>query len=272
MVALFVRWTAKAVPISAILFVMNIVSFLFTVPIIMRFGWEDLKTKRIALISFRAVSGLCGFTFLFLAVQKISLTNALLLNNSAPLLLPIIIYFWLKTKIDRRLWISMGVGFLGICFILKPNQAILDLGAIYGVLAAVFLALGMVAVRLLSYTERHHTILFYYFLFASIIMAPIAFYNWVPFGFLELVNMFIIGALSFFGQLCFIRAFHNAKASQIGPFNYVAVIYGGILDWVFFHNVPDRYSIIGVILVCAGGISSIFFSQPPTPPVQKSTS
>jgi len=261
--ALFVRLDSPRVPISINLFVMNVIGFLCTLPVIMRYGWRDLKTERKGLIAFRAATGLIGFTFLFLSIQKISLTNALLLNNTAPLILPFIILLWLKVRIEPRLWLGIIIGFIGVCFILKPGAGLLDLGAIYGLTAGFSLAFGMVAVRLLTFTEKHHTVLFYYFFLPALVTAPFAFYAWQPIGFYDFMYLIFIGLGAFFGQLFLIKAFHYAKAAHIGPFNYVGVLYGFILDAVFFQHIPDIYSMIGAVFVIGGGVLTILFSKPP---------
>ncbi|MFZ1461182.1 MAG: DMT family transporter, partial [Ignavibacteria bacterium] len=44
---------------------------------------------------------------------------------------------------------------------------------------------------------------------------------------------------------------------KLSPFNYTVVVYTGVLDWILFNYVPDLSSIIGIILVTAGGIFAI---------------
>jgi drug/metabolite transporter (DMT)-like permease len=262
--ALLVREISPRVSTWVSLFALNLVGLILTIPVLMKSGWHDLLTNRIGLLIFRAVLGLFGFAFLFLAITKISLTNALLLNNCAPLLLPLVLRVWLKIKIDARLWISMVVGFAGICLMLKPTQTMADLGAFYGVLAALCLALAMVSVRLLSYTEKHHSILFYFFAIDTLLLLPVAIILWKPVAFIDFAAMIAIGILGFLGHLCFIKAFHFAKASHLGPFNYVVVIYGALMDAIFFKTFPGLITILGAILIIIGGILSIHFTKTPS--------
>lgn len=264
---LLVREISPRVSTWVSLFAMNLVGLLFTIPVMMQSGWHDLASKRYGLLFFRAILGLFGFGFLFIASTKISLTNALLLNNSAPLLLPLVLRFWLKIKIGKKLWWCMIIGFVGICFILKPNALILDRGAFYGVFAACCLALAMVSVRLLSYTEKHHTILFYFFSVDTLLLLPVAIVLWQPVAFMDFFFMIMIGVMGFLGHLCFIKAFHYAKSSHIAPFNYVVVIYGSIMDAIFFRTLPDFLTILGAILIILGGILTIRWTKTPTSPI-----
>ena len=64
------------------------------------------------------------------------------------------------------------------------------------------------------------------------------------------------------GQWTFVRAFHHAKASELGPFCYAAVVYAVLIDWALYKQMPALLVWIGVALVCAGGIWAIRFSSP----------
>jgi drug/metabolite transporter (DMT)-like permease len=262
-VALFIRLDSPRIPLSINLFAMNLLGFLCTLPVIFRYGWKDLKTNRKALMLFRALTGLFSFLFLFLSIGKISLTNALLLNNSAPLFLPLVCLLWLRVRIDARLWLGIILGFIGICFILKPGKSLFDIGAFYGLMGGITVSFGMLATRLLTFTERHHTVLFYYFLIPLLIITPFAIHDWQPIGFVDFLYLIFIGVGAFLGMLCMVKSFHYAKASQIGPFTYAGVIYGFIYDMLIFHHTPDLFSLIGVLLVISGGILTILLSRPP---------
>ena len=124
------------------------------------------------------------------------------------------------------------------------------------------LSIVMIAVRRLSYTDRHHSVLFYYFFIASVLCLPLSLYHWKSLNEIESIQVTAIGFLSAFGQWCFMRTFHHAKPSQLGPFCYMAVVNSGFIEWVIWGKVPDLLAWIGIALVCAGGIWSIRYSNP----------
>lgn len=256
------RFASTTVPLPTVIFFQNFVSWLIMIPWVFLHGIHSLRTQRFALIFVRSVGGLLAFAFLFMAVQRTSLVDAILLNNTAPLIVPFAVWIWLKIPINHKLWPGIIAGFLGIIFILKPGKEILDLGALYALGAALSLSIVMIAVRLLSYTERHHTVLFYYFLIASVLCLPLSLYNWKALNGIEWLEIIAIGLLSAAGQWCFMRAFHHAKPSQLGPFCYIAVVYSGLIEWALWGKVPDLFAWIGIVLVCAGGIWTIRYGQP----------
>ncbi len=265
------RFASATVSVSTVLFFQNFVSFVLILPWVFHHGIHTLKTERFGLIFFRGFTGLCTFLFLFLAVKKTTLVDAMLLNNTGPLFVPFVIWLWLKTPINHKLWPGILGGFVGIIFILRPGAEILDIGALFALGAGVCLSLIMVAVRLLSYTERSHTVLFYYFLIASLGPLPFMVAQWTsptPIVWLELIG---VGTLSVLGQWCFLRAFHHAKPSQLGPFCYSAIVYSAFIEWAIWGNIPDVWAWVGILLICLGGIWTILYSHPPAPPKKTSS-
>ncbi|HEY2809915.1 MAG TPA: hypothetical protein VGJ00_00775 [Rhabdochlamydiaceae bacterium] len=51
-----------------------------------------------------------------------------------------------------------------------------------------------------------------------------------------MVSSLAIGLLSAVGQWFFMKAFHHAKPSQLGPFCYMAVVYSGFIEWIFWEK------------------------------------
>jgi drug/metabolite transporter (DMT)-like permease len=255
------RYTIHTVHLSIVLFFQNFISFVLMCPWIWRHGWKTLKTDRLGLIFVRSIGGLAAFGFLFMAVQKTTLVDAVLLNNTGPLLLPLGAWLWMKVPIEHKLWPGIIAGFLGIILILKPGLEIFNPGALYGLGAAVCMCIVMLSVRSLAKTDRHHTILFYYFLIASLICLPWVLWNWKALNSVEWIELLAIGLLSFSGQWAFMRAFHHARPVQLGPFCYMAVVFSGLIEWILWNHIPDLLAIGGILLVCAGGIWTIRYSK-----------
>ncbi|MGL4540118.1 MAG: DMT family transporter [Candidatus Rhabdochlamydia sp.] len=257
------RFASNHVSLPVIIFFQNFISLITVLPWIFKHGWSSLRTEHMGLIIVRSLAGLLSFSFLFLAVRRISLVNAVLLNNAAPLLLPFVAWIWLKLPINHKLWPGILCGFLGVLFILKPGTEIINPGALYGLAAAVTLSVAMLTLRRLSHTDRNHTVLFYYFLFSSLICLPLSIYWWTTPNFLEWLQIIFIGIFSAAGQWSLVRAFHHANPTVLGPFCYVAVIYSGIFEWVLYGIIPDWIGLVGVFLVCLGGIWTIRFNRLP---------
>ena len=144
---------------------------------------EKLKTSRIGLVFVRTISGLLAFAFLFISAKKTTITNAILLNNTAPLFVPFIALIWRKKSLNHKLWPGIIVGLIGVGWILKPGVAPgnqfwnIEVGSLCGVLSGFCLSISMISMRVLR-TERLFTVLFYYYLFSSLFVLPFSLYEW----------------------------------------------------------------------------------------------
>jgi drug/metabolite transporter (DMT)-like permease len=256
-----VRDVNKTVPMALILCTQGIVGLLSTLPWMFKHGRDSLKSENWGLILFRSICGLLNYLCLFLAMVHTTLVDTFLLANAAPLLLPFVCWIWLKKPIQHKLWPGLIGGFIGLILILKPGSEILNAGAFYALGNALITAIVMVTLRLLSYTTRSHTVLFYYFLITILMTLPLALYlGHIPNG-IEWLELLGIALLSTLAQLFMIRSFHHASPTALGPFNYSAVVYAGALDWLLYGSKPDLFSLLGILLVICGGIWSIKQTQ-----------
>lgn len=220
--------------------------------------FRSLRTEHLKYHIIRGITGVLAFTFYVIAITKIPLVNATLLNNTTPLFIPVITLIWLKKRIDKNIWWGISTGLIGIVIILKPSVSLLlKPGDLFGLASGIILAISYVALRILTKTESFSTIIFYYSLVASVLSLPFALNNWTN----PTLLIWIYGILSgvfFMSYLYLLQyAYKLIEPVKLSPFNYTVVVYTGVLDWILFNYVPDLSSITGIILVTAGGIFAI---------------
>ena len=251
---LIARFASQRISIATILLFQNAIGLLSVLPWLKKHGFDLLRTENFGLIAFRSLISLVAIALSFFAIKEISIVNTMLLTTTSPLWIPFIVRIWRKTPINHLIWPGLICGFLGIFLILRPGKEIYQLGALLALVAGILQGFNMISLRLLSYSVRNHTVMFYYFLICSIICIPLSLFTWIQPTTTEWIEIFAMGIFFTLGQWAFVRAFHHAKASQLGFFCYSAVVYSVILDWVLYAKVPDILSWIGILLVSLGGI------------------
>ncbi len=252
---------ASGLSTAIVSFFQSFISLLLFLPWIMRHGLADLRTNQLPLQIARALAGLLSQVLYFWAVKEMTLINAVLLVNAAPLFIPLVALVWNRTPITRAVGISLFVGFVGVVLIIRPGLGLLtDPAALIALSAALFSAIALVSVNKLSGHNQPDTILFYYFFIASLATLPFAIASWSAPTPREWGLLIGVGVFMALAQLLIILAYQHATASQIAPFNYSVVIFSGLLGWIFWHNALDWISVLGIILVCVGGILSVLMS------------
>jgi len=254
-----------ATPTAAIVFFQNFISLLLFLPWVLSHGMSQIKTQHLLLHGIRGMGGLLSQALMFIAILKMPLMNTVLLSNSAPLFIPIVAYFWLREKITASTAISLAIGFLGVLLILKPGPSLLrNPAALLATAAAICSAVALVTVNRLSMTEPTYRILFYYFLTASVFTAPFLPMGWRTPSTRQWLFLLGIGLCQAGSQFLIIRAYHFAKPGRIAPFNYSVVIFSGLIGWLVWHNEPDIFALLGVLLVSGGGIFTTLNGGPNT--------
>jgi drug/metabolite transporter (DMT)-like permease len=249
---------AASVPALLTLFLQYAISFLIFVPLGLRSGRAGLRTSHFGLHAFRSLAGsFCQLLF-FVSVKSIPLMDAVLLSNSAPLFIPLVVLVWLKKGVQPLVWVSLLVGLAGIVLIIRPGpQMFRDPASLIALVAGLFSALALVATNKLAETEPPARILIYNFGISTILLIPVCVWVYRPLTGREMLLLGGVGIFYALTQYLVIAAYRFASASELSPFNYSVVVFSGLLGWWVFGSVPGATAIAGTILICAGGILSI---------------
>jgi drug/metabolite transporter (DMT)-like permease len=167
-------------------------------------------------------------------------------------------------KIEKDVWWTIILGFIGIAFILKPSELIFHSGALLGIAAGVFSAFSLVSIRILNQKQASLSrTLLYYFIVATIITFPLAIATWKSPTLLDCLCLIIIGASTIIGQILLTIAYRHGTASFLSPLSYSIVIFILLISWIIFKQKPETLSFIGTALIVFGGTFSFVLRKRP---------
>ena len=260
-----VRYSSATLPNEVIVFLRNGFGLLFLLPWLFRNGLKNIPTKRLPEQIFRAFSGLAAMYCFFYAIAHLKLAEAVLLNFSAPLFIPLIALIWLGESVPPRRILAIIIGFAGICLILKPGVMLLKPAAFIGLASAVFAALAMVTIRRMSDTEPAIRIVFYFSMISTLVSAVPLLWKWQLPALDTILVMALAGIAATMGQLLLTFSYSLSPAAQIGPYTYSTVIFAALYGWLFWSETPDILTIIGAILIGIAGIVAMQMKAAPIP-------
>lgn len=192
------------------------------------------------------------FTF---GLKTLGLAEAYTLSFVAPMVITMLSVPLLKEKVPPRHWVAIAVGLAGVVIALRPDQsAFLSLGALAVLAAAVCYALSNVLGRLISRTEPSATLLFWTTGSMALGGSLIAAAQWVPVQGAHAPVLVGLAITGFLGQLAIIEAFRHGQASAVAPFEYSALAWAVLLDWLVWSAVPDAYTLAGGAVIIASGV------------------
>lgn len=244
-----IRFASQTVDNATIVFFRNAVGLLFILPLVLRSGVYNLKTQKLWMHTWRAVIGLTAMYGFFYAIAHMKLSNAMVFTYSSPIFIPLIAWLFLKERITTwMLWTSL-LGMVGVLFVAKPDSGLFNQLSAIGIMASFCAAMAFVTVRALTNTEPPVRIVFYFCLIATIISALPMFWHWRVFTSTELFYLCGAGILATASQLCMSHAYKLAPAGQIGPANYLAIIFAGMWAAMLWQEYPDGWNLIGFSLI-----------------------
>lgn len=253
-----IRYASYSVDNSTIVFFRNFIGLFIFLPFIFKQGLDFIKTDKIWMHAWRAVVGLTAMYGFFYAIANLKLSNAMVFSYSSPIFIPIIAWLFLKEKITQPMIIAALVGLIGVLFVAKPDQGIINQLSIIGMISSVLAATAFVTVRALTSTESPERIVFYFCFFGTLISIIPMFWLWRPYTLKELGYLICAGILANISQIFMSNAYKFAPAGQIGPINYIAIIFAGVWGFLFWAEIPDVFSMIGFSLI----IIAIILSNP----------
>jgi drug/metabolite transporter (DMT)-like permease len=234
---------------------------LLTLPLLIgRGSWlAVLATRRPGLQILRSLFLLGSTFFFFLAVKFIPLATATAIGFVGPLLVTALSVPLLKEKVGIRRWAAVLFGFASVLVIIRPGAEVLHWAVFLPLLVAACFAFYQITTRILSTSDSSLTTLFYSGTAGAVVMTVLLpFQEWQAPDLQGWAIMAFLGLAGSIGHLMMIRAFTHAPASSLAPFSYLTLVWATLTGFVVFGDLPDRWTVIGGILLAASGLYVLY--------------
>ena len=192
-------------------------------------------------------------SFVF-AVRYLPLANAVAILYIYPFLVALLSPWLLAERASPAAWLGVVCGFAGVLIVMRPDLGVLNVGTIAAIATGVFYAFHIIITRKLANAAPALVSNSYMALVAFVLISPLAWVLWQPVSLKQAAILFVMGAVNAVAHLLIINAFARASAPALAPFTYaeiVAAIGWGIL---FFADIPDAITFIGIAVIIASGV------------------
>ena len=213
-----------------------------------------VRPRRPGLIAFRGFSGLVGFGLYFLGLAHLPLVDTYALFLTGPIMIALLGTIILKETLSRRGWIALGLGFVGVLVLLRPGLGGFSVWGLTILGAAAIYALSMVATREMTRTDSSLTIVAWAASLSVLVLLPVQPFIWVVPNAGEFLLMVGLGVTAMIAQTLTAQAYAHAPTGIVAPFDYIALLYIGLISWLVFDQLPDLFTVIGAALLVTSGI------------------
>ncbi len=262
LMSICVKKLATKIPIIEIVFFRGILCLLITslqLKINKINPWGINKSLLIA----RGLLGTLALYCVFRALGSLPIASATIIQYTYPTFTTLGAWILLKEKINKKIFLALIIGWLGICFVVNPewsNNASYKYSSIEVLLAlsgAILTSLAYICVRILSKEENGLVIVFYFPLVSTFLTAPLILNNYIVPSYSDFAWIIGIGLFTQIGQVKITKGLTLLPAAKACTINYVQVLFASIWGFFIFSERINLETVIGGTLVLLSSLISI---------------
>lgn len=240
----------KDIPLFEKVFFRNLVSLVIAFYLIKKSAVPIFGQKKSQLALFaRAGFGLAGVILNFYAITHLTLADSTMLGKLSPIFVTIMACFFLKEKIDKEQIIGIFITFGGALLVIKPEFSLSIIPSLAGLLSAASAGIAYTLLRYLKDKESPDTIVFYFSVVSVVGTLPFVLNDYIMPNSTQLMLLLATGLFASIGQFGITYAYKYSKATEVSIYNYSAIVFGIILGFIFFHEIPDMLSLLGGAII-----------------------
>ena len=213
-----------------------------------------VRSKNIKSQVLRGILLLTSSLLFFYAISVISLAKALTLAFICPLIVTALSPYFLKERVGRRRWIAVIVGFIGVLLVIRPGIVEFNWASLASLGTGLCYAIYLIVTRSLKDTDNGLLTLFFTSIVGTVFLSIYLPFVWVNPSLNQLllaVNMGFIAALA---HGLIIISYNFSDASKLAPLGYFEIIPNIIIGYIWFSDLPDKYTILGLFVIILSGI------------------
>ncbi|WP_255938815.1 DMT family transporter [Kordiimonas sp. SCSIO 12610] len=220
-------------------------------------GFADIRKSLSWLVLARVVGEVGGTIFFLLALFYVSFADVSAILQVLPLMVTLVAAVALRETLTLARMIAIFIGLVGVLIIIRPGSDgfspyfIVALGAVF------FLVVRDIATRMMKEEISSELVAFLTSLGVTIMGAVgMVFEDWQPVTVYNFSMLSLAAVAILFGYLFSVLAFRQGEVGFVAPFIYSYLVFAIILGIVMFSEYPDRYNILGSVIVVGAGIYS----------------
>ncbi len=221
-------------------------------------SWKDgkkmFRTNKPKLMILRAVLGQLSGICILLALKHISLTVFYTLIFTSPFWVALLSILFLKEKPDRRRIGVILFGFAVVLYIFRPGSGLFNIWSLVVLVGAVFYAMQLLVIRRIGASESRALIVLYGSVMRILIAVPFMGNHYLPLTGQDWLIFGVIGLTGCVGLMFISYAFQEAASpAVVAPCQYTQIIWGALLGYCFFHDVPGVETLaVAALLILSG--------------------
>jgi drug/metabolite transporter (DMT)-like permease len=221
------------------------------------------------LLVFRGVIGTLALYAFFYNISTLSLAEASVYSNTAPLFVSVLAWLLLGERLSLGVWLGLLGGFAGIALIFQPGLSTHLQSNVLGLISGLLAAFAYLAVRDLKRVYDTRAIVLSFLLSGIVLPAiSLAWGTWKPpspvWAFAvspfywpqgwDWAWLILLGVTALAGQVFLTKAYGAERAGIVAGMSYSAVVFSMLLGVALGDGWPGWLTLSGIALIIGSGV------------------
>ena len=199
---------------------------------------------------YEVLTAICFFTGLILL--PVAEVYTLLMTN--PFFVTIFAFLFLKEKVGIRRWIAVAVGFVGVIFVVNPQNINFNFLYIFPIIAAIFLTIRDIATKGIATKTNSFEIIFITSILMTLFSGIGSLFFQFTFKIEYLPNLFISSIFLTIAYIFSVLTIFYAPLSLTASARYSVIVFGMIFGYLILNEIPSSNMVIGATIISLSGL------------------
>jgi len=191
------------------------------------------------------------------ALANMRIADATAVINAAPIAGTLLAVVILKERVNILRWSAIMLGFVGVVLVLRPGADGFNLYGLLALGAMVTVAGREVVTRRVAAEVPSLIVTLWSTLTVTMVglAATLTSGSWTPVAYPELGLIFVSALCLFGAYYTSVISLRLGEVSLVGPFRYLIIVWGLLMGFVVWGDVPGAAELSGMALIAAAGFA-----------------
>jgi drug/metabolite transporter (DMT)-like permease len=250
-----IKWLSAEFPAPQILFLRSLIIVPFCLFLGGRGTARRAMTSPIRLqLLWRSLVLLAAWLCYYSAARYLQLAELVTLYFSSPLLVAALAVPLLKERLTRTRWVSLVIGFAGVVIACQPGDLHQPYAIALALIAAGLWAYTAILIRQIVKAETTPVVMLVGgIVFIAACGAAMPFLWRAPSAW-QWILLLLVGIFGALGQFMSTEGIRRAPATVTAPISFSSLLWGFILGFIIFGDVPRSSVFLGASLILTSGL------------------
>ena len=209
----------------------------------------------------RGLTNTAAMVLLIMGLDRLPLAEATALTFATPAFMLLGSVFFLGERPNATRWLSAMIGLSGAMIVSPPGPGWFGSGGMLILTSSALFAAAFLIGKTQTFVADDLSILFYLYLTLTLFCAPLASSVWRWPDSAAILSLSVVAALSIVAHYAGIVALRRAEASLVGLFDYLRLLWAGLIGAFVFKETPTMATIVGSLMIVAAALMPMLLDK-----------